>query len=143
MELGLFHAQGDGIGHYGISVAVCDDAEHQVAVSAAFHGGGVGVLGVAGLGIILCAHNQYLEGQAYLDCSQETAAIVDKEVKALLERCYGDAKRILTENRGLLDEISEFLLAKETITGDELMAYVKAAQGPDPEEPAAEETAEE
>ena len=82
-------------------------------------------------------HNQYLEGQAYLDCSQETSAIVDKEVKKILSTCYEDAKRILTENRELLDEISEFLLAKETITGDELMAYVKAAKEPKTE--AAEE----
>ncbi|MDO5544244.1 MAG: ATP-dependent zinc metalloprotease FtsH [Eubacteriales bacterium] len=70
--------------------------------------------------------NQYLDGQAYMDCSQETAAEVDKEVMRLLDGAYTDAKRILTENRQLLDEISEFLLVKETITGDELMAYVNA-----------------
>ena len=70
--------------------------------------------------------NQYLDGQAYMDCSQETAAEVDKEVMRILDSAYTDAKRILTENRQLLDEISEFLLVKETITGDELMAYVNA-----------------
>ena len=70
--------------------------------------------------------NQYLDGQAYMACSQETAAEVDKEVMEILQKAYADAKRILTENRGLLDEISEFLLVKETITGDELMAYVNA-----------------
>ena len=70
--------------------------------------------------------NQYLDGQAYMDCSQETAAEVDKEVMEILQKAYADAKRILTENRGLLDEISELLLVKETITGDELMAYVNA-----------------
>ena len=70
--------------------------------------------------------NQYLDGQAYMDCSQETAAEVDKEVMEILQKAYADAKRILKENRGLLDEISEFLLVKETITGDELMAYVNA-----------------
>ena len=70
--------------------------------------------------------NQYLEGQAVMDCSQETAAEVDKEVMRILDSAYTDAKRILTENRQLLDEISEFLLVKETITGDELMAYVNA-----------------
>lgn len=72
--------------------------------------------------------NQYLNGQAYMDCSQETAAEVDKEVMEILQKAYADAKRILTENRGLLDEISEFLLVKETITGDELMAYVQCGQ---------------
>ena len=72
--------------------------------------------------------NQYLDGQAYMDCAQSTAAEVDAEVKQILETAYEDAKRILRENRGLLDEISEFLLVKETITGDELMAYIQADQ---------------
>ena len=70
--------------------------------------------------------SQYLEGEAYLDCSQDTSAIVDQEVKKLLSNAYEDAKRILAENRSLLDEISEYLLVKETITGEELMAYVNA-----------------
>ena len=80
--------------------------------------------------------HEYLEGNAYLDCSQETSALVDKEVKKLLERCYGDAKRILTENRCLLDEIALHLLNKETITGDELMAFVNTPKQTPPEEPA-------
>ena len=71
-------------------------------------------------------NHQYLEGQTYLDCSQETSALVDQEVKKLLDQCYEDAKKILTENRALLDEVAEYLLVKETITGDELMAYVNA-----------------
>ena len=70
--------------------------------------------------------HQYLEGQAYLDCSDETSSLVDKEVQNILSSCYNDAKNILTTNRALLDEISEHLLAKETITGDELMAFVNA-----------------
>ena len=80
--------------------------------------------------------HQYLDGQAYMDCSQETAAEVDKEVMRFLDAAYTEAKTILTENRALLDEISEFLLVKETITGDELMAYVNADKNklPAPEE---------
>ena len=74
-----------------------------------------------------------------MDCSQETAAEVDKEVMRLLDEAYSDAKRILVENRGLLDEISEFLLVKETITGDELMAYINADKK---NLPAAQESAE-
>ena len=86
--------------------------------------------------------HQYLDGQAYMDCSQGTAAEVDKEVMRFLEKAYADAKTILTENRKLLDEISEFLLVKETITGDELMAFVNADKKS--EAPAeTEETAEE
>ena len=82
--------------------------------------------------------NQYLDGQSYLDCSQETSAMVDQAVQKLLSRVFNEAKTLLTENRSLLDEISEYLLAKETITGDELMAYVNADKAAK-----AEETAEE
>ena len=86
--------------------------------------------------------HQYLDGQAYMDCSQETAAEVDKEVMKILEGAYNGAKQLLTDNRALLDEISEFLLVKETITGDELMAFVNADKKS--EEPAeTEETTEE
>ena len=82
--------------------------------------------------------HQYLDGQAYLDCSQETSALVDKTVKKILSQCYAHAKQVLTENRDLLDEISDFLLTKETITGEEFMAFVNA----DNAQPA-EETTEE
>ena len=70
--------------------------------------------------------NQYLDGQTYLDCSQETQSKVDTAVQTLLDNCYRDAKTLLESNRALLDEISEFLLNKETISGDELMAFVSA-----------------
>ena len=83
-------------------------------------------------------NHQYLEGQAYLDCSQETSALVDQEVKKLLERCYEDAKAILSSNRELLDEIAQYLLAKETISGDELMAYVHAKDKPTEDGPCAD-----
>ena len=70
--------------------------------------------------------NEYLDAQSYMDCAQSTAAAVDEEVQKLLQSCYNDAKKILTDNRSLLDEVALYLLAKETITGDELMAYVNA-----------------
>ncbi len=70
--------------------------------------------------------HQYLEGNAYLDCSQQTSALVDQEVQKLLRSCYTETKQLLTSHRALLDEISQHLLAKETITGDELMAFVNA-----------------
>ena len=68
--------------------------------------------------------NQYLDGQAHMDCSNETAATVDAAVKKLINRCYDEAVQMLTENRALLDEISAYLLSKETITGEELMNFV-------------------
>ena len=97
-----------------------------------------GMSDALGLMAPAAVQHQYLEGQAYLDCSQETAAIVDQEVKKILNTCYADAVQRLKDSRELLDEIALYLLAKETITGDELMAYVNAAQ----KEPPAEEAAE-
>ena len=82
--------------------------------------------------------HKYLEGQSYMDCAPETAAIVDREVKTILENCYTDALRILTENRDLLDEIALYLLEKETITGDELMAFINPPQEESCEEVPAE-----
>ena len=70
--------------------------------------------------------SQYLEGQAYMDCSQNTAYEVDQEVKRILDTAYAETRQLLADHRALLDEISEYLLVKETITGDELMAYVNA-----------------
>jgi len=70
--------------------------------------------------------NTYLDGQAYLDCSQETTARIDRAVQKMLTEVYAETVQTLTENRELLNEISEYLLAKETITGEELMAYVNA-----------------
>ena len=75
-------------------------------------------------------NQQYLDSQAYLDCSQETSAKVDQAVQRLLEQSHAEAIRCLEENRSLLDEISEYLLAKETITGDELMAFINGEGKP-------------
>ena len=83
--------------------------------------------------------NQYLDGQAYLDCSQETSAKVDAAVRKLLDESYDQAKVLLTENRALLDEISQFLLVKETITGEQLMGFINAANGEQPAAEASEE----
>ena len=78
--------------------------------------------------------NAYLDGQSYLDCSQETSAKVDAAVSRLLNKSFDTASTLLRDNRALLDEISEYLLVKETITGEELMAYVNADKNPAPVE---------
>ena len=93
------------------------------------------------LGLMTTAttQNSYLDGTPYMDCSQETASKVDMEVKKLLEEAFADATKTLADHRGLLDEISEYLLLKETITGEELMTYVNA-EGKD--EAKAEQTGE-
>ena len=79
-----------------------------------------------GLMALSVTQNEYLDGQAYMDCAQSTAADADSEVQKLLSSCYESAGALLRENRALLDEIALYLLQKETITGDELMAYVNA-----------------
>ena len=83
--------------------------------------------------------HQYLDGATQLDCSQKTAAKIDEAVQQLLDECYKVTVQLLTENRPLLDEIAVYLLEKETITGDELMAFVN----PKTEEAPTEETTEE
>ena len=84
------------------------------------------------LGLMATAsvHNEYLDGQAHMDCSQETAAKVDAAVQKLMNQSYADAKQLLEGNRALLDEIALYLLDKETITGDELMSFVNADKEP-------------
>ena len=79
-----------------------------------------------GLMALTTKGNEYLDGQSYTDCAQTTAAAADEEVRKLLNDSYDQAKTILAENRGLLDEVALYLLQKETITGDELMQYVDA-----------------
>ena len=80
------------------------------------------------LGLMATAsvQSQFLDGSARMDCSDQTAAKVDAAVQRLLNEAYAEGKQLLTTNRSLLDEISEYLLTKETITGDELMAFINA-----------------
>ena len=65
--------------------------------------------------------NRYLGGDTSLAASAETAAIIDKQVVALVKAQHEKAAQILLENREKLEEISHFLYEKETITGDEFM----------------------
>ena len=94
-----------------------------------------------GLMALSNASSQYLDGSAMVNCADSTAAAADEEVQKLLSTCYADAIRILQDNRTLLDDIALYLLQKETITGDELMAYINADNKtlpPAEEAPAAE-----
>ncbi len=75
-------------------------------------------------------HNQYLDGSYSMDCAQETYAAADRAVVQIIRQCHEDAKQILRENRELLDKIASYLLKKETITGQEMMAII---EGRDPE----------
>lgn len=79
-----------------------------------------------GLMALAAPQNEYLDGKSYMDCAQSTASDADAEIHSLLSGCYEQAQKLLAENRTLLDEISLYLLQKETISGDDLMAYVNA-----------------
>ncbi len=79
-----------------------------------------------GLMALSTVSNPYLDGSTMMNCADKTSAEADEEIKELLSKCYEKAKAVLRENRDLLDEIALYLLQKETITGDELMAYVNA-----------------
>ena len=68
--------------------------------------------------------NRYLDGRAVRNCSEETSTLVDKEVLSIIRECHQKARQILRENRDLLDKISEYLLEKETIFGDEFFKFV-------------------
>ena len=65
--------------------------------------------------------NQYLGGDASLDCSEETQTKIDAQVVALVKKQHEKAATILLENRGKLDELAQFLYKQETITGEEFM----------------------
>ena len=65
--------------------------------------------------------NQYLGGDSSLTCSMETQTAIDKEVVELVKKQHEKAGQILLENRAKLDELSQYLYEKETITGEEFM----------------------
>ena len=79
--------------------------------------------------------NQYLTGRTVLNCGDATAAEIDTEVMRMLKEAYGEAKRLLAENRDAMDQIAEFLIEKETITGKEFMKIFRKVKGiPEPPE---------
>lgn len=79
--------------------------------------------------------DQYLTGRMVMQCGEATAAEVDEEVMRILKESYEEAKRLLSENRGVMDQIAEFLIEKETITGKEFMEIYRRCKGiPEPEQ---------
>ncbi len=73
--------------------------------------------------------SQYLDGGYGLDCAQDTAAVMDQAVKAILDVCYAEAEQVIRENREDMDKVVAYLLEKETITGGEMVAII---EGRDP-----------
>ncbi len=72
--------------------------------------------------------SQYLEGRTVLNCSDETAAKVDEEVRRVMKECYEQAKAMLAENREILEKAAQFLIEKETITGKQFMEIFRSVK---------------
>ncbi|MCD8390269.1 MAG: ATP-dependent zinc metalloprotease FtsH, partial [Firmicutes bacterium] len=70
--------------------------------------------------------NKYLDGRSVSNCSEETKTEIDKEVISVIGKCHNKAVELLNKNRDALDEIAEFLIEKETITGDEFMEILNS-----------------
>ena len=65
--------------------------------------------------------SRYLDGRPVLNCSDKTAAKIDKEVQNMLEAAYKKALAMIRDNENTLDAIAEYLIEKETITGKQFM----------------------
>ena len=75
--------------------------------------------------------NRYLDGRAVANCGDSTMADLDKEVLEVIRNAHKKAKEIISENREALTKISEYLIEKETITGEEFMDILKECNGED------------
>ena len=82
--------------------------------------------------------NRYLGGDASLQCSEETAGKIDAAVLGLIKEAHGRAREILSENREKLDVLAEYLLEKETITGEEFMQLLQREEKTEAEQESAE-----
>lgn len=72
--------------------------------------------------------NRYLGGDAALQCSETTAGKIDAKVLALIKEAHAKARTILQDNRDKLDVLAQYLLKKETITGEQFMALLQQEQ---------------
>ena len=68
--------------------------------------------------------NRYLDGRAVRNCSEETSTIIDSEILNIIRECHEKARKLLNDNRDLLDKVSEILIEKETLFGNEFMEIV-------------------
>ena len=88
-----------------------------------------------GLMGLATTESQYLDQTTAMNCSDVTAAAVDEEVMKILKNCYKEAKKMLTENRAVMDKIAAHLIEQETITGKEFMKIYRKEKGlPEPDE---------
>ena len=125
-----------------VTTGAANDIERATAIARAMitQYGMSEKFGLMGLAKI---ENQYLSGRAVMDCGDDTATEVDQEVMKILKESYDKALSVLRENRDALDQISDYLIEKETITGKEFMDILRRIKGWDaPEEEKSDEAAE-
>ncbi|MDO4478853.1 MAG: ATP-dependent zinc metalloprotease FtsH [Lachnospiraceae bacterium] len=82
-----------------------------------------GLMGLASV------EHQYLDGRPVMNCGDETATEVDHEVMEMLKKAYQQALELLRAHRESLDQIADYLIRKETITGKEFMAIFRDVEG--------------
>lgn len=85
-----------------------------------------------GMVALECQSNPYLASEGSLTCSSDTAARVDAEIIAIVERAHQRAVQILKENEIALHKLADHLLERETITGEEFMELLKAVSPAEP-----------
>jgi len=82
----------------------------------------IGLMGVETI------QDEYLMARSVMNCSDQTAALVDRVVKEMLDQAYAKAKGLLDSNRAAMERIAAFLFEKETITGKEFMKLLEEVQ---------------
>ncbi len=92
-----------------------------------------GMSGTFGMVALECQSNPYLSGDNSLTCSSDTAAKVDAEIVTIVEAAHQRALKILRENEGALHTLAEYLLERETITGEEFLSLLRGL--PEPKTP--------
>jgi cell division protease FtsH len=86
-----------------------------------------GLMGLASV------ENRYLDGRPVMNCGDATATEIDHEVMKVLKESYEEALRLLRAHRDTMDQLAEYLIARETITGKEFMRIFRDVEGiPDP-----------
>ncbi|MDD6795160.1 MAG: ATP-dependent zinc metalloprotease FtsH [Clostridiaceae bacterium] len=68
--------------------------------------------------------NRYLDGRAVRNCSEQTSTLIDEEILKIVKDAHKRARKLLKDNRDLLDKVSEVLLEKETLFSEEFMEIV-------------------
>lgn len=76
--------------------------------------------------------SKYLDGRNVPNCSEATMTLLDEEIIRVLKEAHGKAEKMLRENMEALDKIAEFLIEKETITGEQFMTILNEIKNPKP-----------